>query len=214
MTREVSCPSCQNRLRVPAGSPEKWLTCPRCLGSIRNPNDLLTSEAPPVLEPADPARELPPPTCPSCERRVERGWRVCPYCEQELKRPRVVSRIDSLERDVKQDATGGIVVAAVLGTMLLLGIVAFFTMNGPQLLAQSGDAQGVLAVGGIALLVVVIGVVIITFKSRNKAARVVSGVVGGIAIGAGIVGLMVLLACLTLMAVINDFLNTCTKGCH
>lgn len=214
MTREVTCPSCQNCLRVPAGATEKWLSCPRCLGSIGNPNVLLSSEAPPVLEPAGPAEELAPLSCPSCERPVERGWRVCPFCEQTLKLPQPAIKISSLERDVKQDTTGGTIVSTVLGTLLLLGIVVFFTMDGPRLLAHSGDAQGVFAFGGIALLVVAVGVGIITSRSRNKTASVVSSLVGGLVIGAGIVGLMALLACLTILAAINNFLNICAKGCH
>lgn len=216
MPREVTCPSCKNRLLVPPGSTEKWLTCPRCLCSIGNPNVLITSDAPHVPEPraVEPAEEpRPPRTCPSCEQPVERGWRFCPYCEEELRRPRRSSKAAALEDDVTQDTTGGMVVAIVLGGLLLLGIIVFFVMDGPRILSKSKDGW-VFGVGGVVLVLVLIGSVAVAIKSRNKTASLVSGVVGGVTFGVGLVGLVVLLACLAIMAAINDFFNTCAKGCH
>lgn len=212
MPREVTCPSCKRRLLVPPDVIEKWLTCPRCLSSIGNPNILLTPEAPAAREAlqAEPASR----TCPHCDRPVERDWRFCPYCEEELKRPPSTGDAGPLERDVKRDTLGGSIVAGVLGTLLLLGIIIFFAMDGPKLLSQSQDAQGVVALGGVVLVLVLLGTVIIAFRSRNKTASMVSGMVGGLVFGAGIAMLVGLLACLAVAAAITDFLNTCTKGCH
>ena len=37
MAERVTCPGCQHTLRIPPGSRDRWLTCPRCLSPVANP---------------------------------------------------------------------------------------------------------------------------------------------------------------------------------
>jgi hypothetical protein len=212
MPRQVTCPSCQNRLVVFPDDLERWLTCPRCLTSVGNPNVLLTTE------PVSPASELEAPRqrlCPSCDRPVESGWRACPFCEEPLRRARPARRPGSdVDIDVRRDSNGGIIVAAVLGGLLLLGVVMFFAMDGPKLVGSSKDGPTVLAVGVVILGLVVGGCVAIAIGVKKKEATLVSGILGGAAVGTGIVLLFVLLACLSIVAAIDNFFQTCSKGCH
>jgi hypothetical protein len=43
---ELTCPRCGNTLRVADSVEGKWLTCPRCLASVRNPNADRVATAP------------------------------------------------------------------------------------------------------------------------------------------------------------------------
>jgi hypothetical protein len=212
MPREVTCPSCKHRLRVPADATEKWLTCPRCLASIGNPNvlpapDAVTASEPPPPEPVAPAEERPAArTCPNCERPVERGWRFCPYCEEELRRPRTAGKAGRLEGDVQRDTTGGIIVASVLGGLLLLGIILFFAMDGPRMLGKDQDAHAGFIMGGSAVVLVMVGATVAALTARNKTVSLVSGLVGGIVFGVGVVFMAFSLFCISFF--------TCGKGLH
>ena len=68
MPLETTCPRCKHVLRVPAGVAGRWLTCPRCLSSVGNPNELV---ADPSGRPAPPsAEELRQTVCPECGREL------------------------------------------------------------------------------------------------------------------------------------------------
>lgn len=190
MPREALCPSCSNRLLVPADVADRTVTCPRCLASIGNPNVLVTASvpAPPIAQ----ASSL----CPGCARTVEAGWRVCPHCEEILNRPQPVSQPSSLERDVQRDTRAGCGVFGVLGAMLFLGIFIFFAMDGPRLLAGRPDAQGEVLFWGMVVVLFVSGSVFIAFKARSKATTIVFSVLGGLAFGAGMFFLVMVLVCM------------------
>src|SRR5947208_1851055 len=102
MPQEAICPSCKHRLLIPEETTQRWLTCPRCLTSIRNPSDQVT---PAPSSGTAPAAEEHGRTCPGCGRAVESGWRTCPYCDEPLRRRRP-KRESPLDEEVSRD-TGG-----------------------------------------------------------------------------------------------------------
>lgn len=56
MPRETTCPSCGTVLDVSDTLTKRWLTCPRCLSSVGNPNVLLSAEGVIAAPPPRPAR--------------------------------------------------------------------------------------------------------------------------------------------------------------
>jgi hypothetical protein len=70
----------------------------------------------------------------------------------------------------------------------------------------------VLGIGVLVLGSIVAGVLAITYGSKNRTATTVSGIVGGLAFGAGAVLLVVLLFCLAALAAFQNFLETCKCG--
>jgi hypothetical protein len=206
MPREVVCSSCKQRLRVPADAAEKWLTCPRCLASVGNPNVLVTAEAPaaPAALPAGPADIFPGPaeqqpasrTCPNCSRLVERDWRFCPYCEEDLQRPRAAGKASSLDRDIKRDTQVGCGMIGVLGAMLGVGIIVFVLSDGPRVLAGRPDALGGFLVWTVIVGLLVVGCVVGAFRTHSKAGSVAFGIFGGLAFMAGLFVMVVTLACM------------------
>jgi hypothetical protein len=86
-----------------------------------------------------------------------------------------------------------------------MGLILFLAFGGPGLVRASGGGGTILFVGGTAILAVVAGMIAIGYKSPSPTAKAVSGIIGGIVIGAGTVVMVVLLACMA-------FLATCK--CH
>ena len=211
MPRAATCPSCQHRLLV-ADTTSRWLTCPRCLASVGNPNVLLPTEpaapsTPPDVVPAEPApADL---VCPQCDRPVERSWRICPFCAGPLRREPRRARASRLDAEVHRDSQAGTVGAGILAGLIVVGVAAFLFMGGPRLVSASPDGAAVLVVGTAVLGAVVIGCVAILVSSKSPTAKTVSGVLGGVFVGAGIVLMVVVLACLAVLAAFANFLNTC-----
>jgi hypothetical protein len=205
MALETTCPRCQHVLRVSRDVAGSWLTCPRCLGSIRNPNELTQSERPAARPPEDagePAgRDA---VCDDCGRAVDSRWRVCPFCEAPLRGPRRLTAPE-FDRDVRRETGAGWVVALVLGGMLLIGVCFFLSMGGPALVGASRDSVQVFAFGGGTILAVAVGCIALAATSKSKVASTAAGVIGGIVVGIGVTGLLVLLSCMS-------FIQACFGG--
>lgn len=213
MPREVTCSACNHVLRIAEGSSSPWLTCPRCLARVVNPHALVqTPGAPGGIQreppPARPAERL---ECPGCGQEVRAGWRLCPHCGVPIGARTAPRFDDSLERDVRRDSRAGLIVTITLAAFLLIGIILFLAHGGMALVGASKEGTSVVVIGGVMLLGIVAGVGAIAFRSKNRAVTAVSGVLGGLAVGAGAVLLVTLLMCLALLAAFQNFLETCSK---
>jgi zinc-ribbon domain len=212
MNREATCLRCKHVLRVSPDVQAKWLTCPRCLASVGNPNVLLPAEPPPSPVTTEPApRESSPEelSCPRCGRPVGPDWRVCPACETPLRRSQSLGPVAPVDDEVRRDSNGAAVVGGILAGFLALGLILFFAMGGMQIVSNVPDALPVLVLGVVALVVVAVGVVVLVGSSRSRTVTVAGGLMGGLVVGGGIVLLIVLLFC---MAIVNVL--TCGKGCR
>ena len=212
MTREATCFSCRHVLRVAPDAQGRWLTCPRCLASVGNPYVLLAAAPPSSTAPLPlPEPPLSPEVsiCPWCQRPTEPNWRACPLCEKPLHdvRPRSVQA--SLDDEVRRDNRGVNVIAIVLGGLLVVGAVLFVVVGGPMAIQSSNGGEAVVFVGVLAMGAFVAGLIALAVGARNQAVTAVSGVMGGLAIGAGAVLLVVLVLCLSICAGITNFMHTC-----
>ena len=195
MPHEINCPRCATALRVAPDETGRWLTCPRCLASVPNPN---RDEG--VVERPSPRPAPEGDYCPECGEPVRSGWRRCPSCDALLRRP-AAARGRSLDLEVKRDSVGAIVVTAVMGALVLLGAVLFFATDSASVVAQaSGDNQTIFAVLGLVVFAVVAGVLVLVWAARNPTVSIVSGVLGGVLLGA--LG-VVLLICVAIQGIIN-----------
>jgi hypothetical protein len=192
MTHEVTCSSCKHLLRVSEGSRSPWLTCPRCLARVVNPAALVQT-GPPADRPEPPQRGPEERLCPRCGRGVDPGWRACPICGTSLDARRSFLDADSLEREVRRDATGGHVIASILGVLVLIGLVLFFSAGGGRMLAdnQAGFAWFLLLV----FFTVVGGMILVGYTAESAAVKTVVGIVGGLILGVVAVVLSIMLLC-------------------
>jgi hypothetical protein len=220
MSREATCFSCRRVLHVSADAQGRWLTCPRCLASVGNPNVLLTAEPPPVgAPPPAPASvevqtQLPESitratTCPSCSREVDPVWRACPYCQSSLRAARPEQTHASLDAEVARDSRGTNFVAITLGALLLLGVILFVAIGGPMMVQSGTDPGQVLLVGLLAIGAFVGGVIALAVGARPRAVNPVFGVVGGLVVGVGVALLVVFVAFLTIAAAVTNIMQTC-----
>lgn len=213
MSREATCVRCQHVLHVSPDAQSLWLTCPRCLASVGNPNRVLPAEPPTTAVTSAPAPWAIPQglSCPWCDYKVEATWRVCPHCGRTLAREGPKSSRASLDAEVRRDSRGVNVVALVLGVLLMVGAVLFVAVGGPMAVQSSKDGAAVVGVGILALGAFVGGLIAMAVGARNRAVTVVSGVVGGVVLGVGAVLLVVLLLC---MSIVAAFANICGGGRH
>jgi hypothetical protein len=94
----------------------------------------------------------------------------------------------------------------------LLGVLCFFAVGGPGLLQASPDAGLSLFIGLCVLTAAVAGIAALLFGRNSPGVTAVSGMLGGVAVGAGAVLLAVLVLCLTVIASISQFFEACSKG--
>jgi hypothetical protein len=127
---------------------------------------------------------------------VQPDWRLCPVCGTALREPRWQQERESLEGDVRRDATGGHVAAGVLGVLVLVGIIVFFTHGGGALLASPSGSLAMIL--GVAVLAVVGGVIALGYTAQDTTLKTVVNTLGGVIIGVGAVALFILLACFNL----------------
>ncbi len=219
MNRETSCFRCRHTLSVSPDAQNLWLTCPRCLASVGNPNIVLPTEPPPSGTPSAPTsvevQPSPPEsitgatTCRSCGREVDPVWRACPYCERPLRSARPEQVRASLDAEVGRDSRGTNFVALALGAILLLGVVLFVVIGGPMMV-QSGTEPGqVLLVGVMAIGAFIGGVIALAIGARAQAVSTASSVVGGLVVGVGLALLIVFVALLTIAAAVTNIMQTC-----
>jgi hypothetical protein len=213
MLEETTCSACHSVLRVEKGSTSPWLTCPRCLARVVNPAALVRTDlpsAPARTEPASAGQVAAASVCPGCGREVRSSWRACPECGEPLRRSPPLP-LDDLDRAAHRHNNGSRVVAIVLGVLVVFGIILFFAMGGVDLVNASKEGPAVLGIGVLVLGAIVAGVLAIACNSKNPTATAVSGIVGGVAFGAGAVLLVVLLFCLAALAAFQNFIETCSK---
>lgn len=196
------CPSCRHSLVVDPHSTERWLTCPRCLATVGNPNVLVQGEPGPPIQSSGP--EVSSSLCPECDQPVRPGWRFCPFCEAPLGMRH--KREPALENQVKGDNVGSWIGAGLLLFMLLAGVILFFAYDGPRLFAEvHGDSSAVFGVPLVVAALVVVASIVVLLASKKHTVRLIFGIFGGIVAGLGLVFLGVALFCLT-------FLSICTPG--
>ena len=196
MPYRIGCPKCNATLKVPEEVRDRWITCPRCLASVMNPDRGVTEE--PVIEPPEPRRlsEDDSPTCRECGEEVEARWRYCPYCLASLRggsRYRSIKRADA---DAKDDLgwIGFCMVAA--GLLGLFSLIAL-----PVLGTVSISGEAVIVIGGGILILVLAGMGI-GIASRDEGARTGVSIMGGITVG-------IVLACLIPIAFCMGLVNGC-----
>jgi hypothetical protein len=202
MASEIACPRCNQRLRVLPDTAVRWLTCPRCLASIKNPGEIGDVYAL-AAEPDAPAEARPGPrNCRSCGRPAEAGWRFCPYCEQPLRRRRqaVTRERSEPDEDAWWDARGVDGGLIGLGVLLMVGIVLFVSQNGLRLRRINTPGE-FLCVGAPLLIAGVGGVLALAAGAGNPLARRVTRGVGCATMAAGIAGLLILSAFIGLLSI-------------
>jgi hypothetical protein len=205
--RETTCPSCGNVLGVPDTVTKRWLTCPRCLASVSNPN-VLPSEGvtpTPTAPPAPAARVAGEEVCPSCGRRVEPGWRVCPTCEAPLGRTPVSLRTFDADDEAVGDTKGVGLILVVLGLVGSVGVIFFLCGGGADKLTDAKHAAAIAFFVTFVLLAVVVAGMSISATGRRVAGRVLSMALGATAI--------VLLTGVFILAAFVYSVASCFEGC-
>lgn len=150
-------------------------------------------------------------TCSRCRRvlRIAEGNTrpslTCPHCLALVANPHALVRADlpaalpytdSLDAEVQRDSHGGAVVAGVLAGMVLLGVFGFLASGGLNQVSLSSAVSVVLGLGILVLGAIATGTIAIASSSKSRAASTVTGVLGGLFIGAGVVVLIVVLMCM------------------
>jgi hypothetical protein len=204
MAQEIECARCGTTLRVAPDETDRWLTCPRCLASVANPNraEAVTDRPAPVLEAVDDG-------CPECGSPVQPGWRRCPHCESPLYRP-PIRRVRSLDHEVKRDSSTALVVTAVMGGLLLTGVIMFFATGAAALMAGAPDElKGILVLVGAIMLAVVAGVIALVWTNRNPTTSILGGVLGTLSLTLGgiLIGML-----LVIIAIIATCASICPPG--
>ena len=159
-------------------------------------------------------------TCRNCGRVLHiaeedaRPSLTCPRCLALVVDPRALVRTDlpaaprhkgALDDEVRRDSRGGTIVAAVLGAIVLVGVIVFLTSGGPQLVSASKDGPVVFGIGILVLGAIAAGTIVVVSTSKNKIVTALTGVVGGVFIGAGVVVLAIVLVCMGMLQTCANF---------
>jgi hypothetical protein len=205
MPSELSCPRCRCRLRCSEEVEARWLTCPRCLASVPNPERRDGVYAVEPAAPTIPLAEVEPvrQTCPECGRVAEFAWQVCPYCEHRL-RPGPRRRGSHLPPDVDATRDGDRVRIGLiaLGALMVFAVILFFLAGGGETLRRARTPADVVVVGLVLLAAFVGGLLTMGAGSGNPQARWLMRVLGCLSGAAGLV-------CLTLLAALVALLSVC-----
>jgi hypothetical protein len=208
VARTVACPRCSSQLRVAADA-GRWLTCPRCLASVGNP-DVFHLPTEPPAEPA--LRTEPEPreatdTCPGCGRDVSPLWRHCPFCSAALGGRRELPRMrPAPDDDVRPDSKGTAVGLAILGSLGFVGVFLLLWVGSAP--ATYADLSWVLYLAVGVVVLVAGGCGVLVYLGRGGPASSAPLGVGAATITivtTGVLLLLVLSACVT-------FVFTCGRG--
>jgi hypothetical protein len=203
MPSELACHRCNRRLRVTPDAESRWLTCPRCLASVRNPH--FSGQANPVLDAAPIAIrevEVTGKVCPTCGHDVKSDWHFCPYCEQSL-RPRSldVRRGTLSDDDAAFDRRGANVGLVLVGLLLIIGVVAFLGTGGLWRMLNLRDPRSFIGAGMVLLVAVIGGLLAIGAGLRDESARGWSQMFGCFMTGAGMTCILIFASCIGLLSV-------------
>ncbi len=100
---------------------------------------------------------------------------------------------------MRRDSRGGTIVAAVLGVIVLICVVVFLSSGGPQLVSASKEGPVVFGIGILVLGAIAAGTIAVVSTSKNKIVTALTGVFGGLFIGAGVVVLAIVLTCMGIL---------------
>ena len=120
MSNVVDCPECKTRLRVAEGTRAPFLSCPRCLARVANPQAAVDASASPVA--------AVPLTCPACTKPVEAVMLFCPHCEEPLREYRNEPVDGTVRRDSRRTSVA-LIVLAVIGALPLLNLLGIVVMG-------------------------------------------------------------------------------------
>jgi hypothetical protein len=204
---ELTCPGCRHVLQVADDALTPTVTCPRCLHEIpASQVGEAVAEAAPVPDHA---------SCFRCGKILEKSWRVCPHCAAGLRKPRQSSGEAPLDLEVRRDRGGTYIVLLTLAVALGTGVVAFFVTGGFGSAGIGGWVIGIFLLAGLAIVLIVTGMVLVMRSTASRDVKALSGSMGGCAAGmtAGLsVGLvMVILIVGAIFAAITSFLKTCSE---
>jgi hypothetical protein len=187
-------------LYVDQGVFDAWLTCPRCLTQVMNPNQAV--QAAPTATPANVPPRADTPTCAECGEAVDPRWTYCPYCNESLRRrsPQRAAERAAVDAEVKWDSRGAAVALGIFGLLVLCAGAAFLGTGGGQLLSASGEGL----VGVVVLVVLVGGFAALMAGSPSAGTKALSGVMLGCS-----VALLILLC--AVFAFVASVLETCSK---
>jgi hypothetical protein len=189
MSREITCPVCRHTLSVAGDVRMSWITCPRCLTEVMNPQHHVSASPPTAALPVPvvPMREREPdePRCPECGEAVKLSWRYCPNCDAPLGRGRTIRQVTSVEQDVRRDtglAGGGLVLLGLLGGV---GIVLFLCGGGLNEVRSRSQAQGIAGIAtviGVVLFGAVVAGMVQAGRAKSSGSHVATTVAGAFAI--------------------------------
>jgi hypothetical protein len=109
---------------------------------------------------------------------------------------------------VRSDNTASLIILAVLGVLMLVGVIWFLGSGGAGLWQTASEqGRGILALGVLLTVVLLVGLVVLVWSSPGVAAKTIAGTLGGIAIG------VTMFLCLVTSAVIA-LLSACSRGCQ
>ena len=115
------CPGCQVRLVVRDRVRTEFITCPRCLTAVQNPQRVAAAAAS-----ATPSRPAGPvgPTCTVCAEVLPDHASNCPASPDQRTAPPWAA--PAADREAHSDASGTYAIAHVLSGLVLLGLFSTF----------------------------------------------------------------------------------------
>jgi DNA-directed RNA polymerase subunit M/transcription elongation factor TFIIS len=213
---QITCPACKSTLTVRPQVRDRWLTCPRCLTQLMNPNPATQQtasrpaseaiQATPATAPASEAIQATPAApvadrgspsrCPGCGDAVEARWTYCPHCNERLsrrqRRPAPVKA--EVDIEVRQDARATKIGLTVFLVLVLVGLIGFATFGGFQSMNSSPEAGTVLCIMAVVVSLLIAGCLVGMTRTKSSESKVLYGVLGGVSVMLVIVVGAVLLA--------------------
>jgi hypothetical protein len=207
MSERIYCPACKRALRLPADCVDPWLSCPRCLARIRNP------QSEPERAPSSPGvapQERQPearPRCPGCGVDVEPRWLFCPFCEERLRDRLPRQWSGSVEGDVRRDTTTMQVILILLAIVGGLGI--FLALMTSFAALTDNEVAPLFVTLAVLFVLTVISAIIVSVREKKSpqptAARIVLGTIT-------LAGALVAGGCLFMGAIFVFFFVVCLAG--
>jgi amino acid transporter len=162
-------------------------------------------------------------TCRRCQRELHitrdstSPWLTCPYCLARVVNPQSLVRRDlptsslhreyerdSVDVEVSRDSHGGLIAGILLGVFLLIGGILFISSGGIKMVTASKEGPAVFGIGILVLGSILAGTVFVVSTSKNRVVTAVTGVFGGLLLGAGVIVLLIILFCLGILQTCAD----------